>query len=244
MALAALIVLGQAPVFALFAVGDRWPETAYWLPGAACIAVNIVASVLFLLALRVSDLSRTIPMLALTPVFAGLTAIPLLGEVPTPLQWLGIAGIVAGAMALNPPRSVDKGVLAMLGVAALWALGPVLDKVCMQSASVPMHAAVQMTGIGGGLLLLLLLRGRARDLLEIRRSPGIYLATLAVGLVALGLQLLALKLVLVSLVEGLKRAVGLASSVVVGRLSFGEAITARKVIGVLAMIAGSAAMAA
>ena len=244
MALAALIVLGQAPIFAALAWGSPWPTVDYWLPGVACVLVNIVASVLFLLALRLSELSRTIPMLALTPVFAGVTAIPLLGELPSPLQWGGVRAIVGGAMLLNPPRTVDRGVLAMLGVAALWALGPVLDKVCMQHAGLAMHAAVQMGGIGGGLLLWLAVRRRLGDLVEVRSAPGTYLVTLLVGFAALGLQLMALKLVLVSLVEGLKRAVGLASSVVVGRLAFGEPVTARKVLGVLAMIAGSVAMAA
>lgn len=236
-------MLGQAPLFALMAIGDPAPDSGYWLPGLVCTAVNILASVLFLLALRLSELSKTIPMLALTPVFAGVTAIPLLGEIPTALQWVGVAGIVLGALLLNPPTRPDRGVLAMLAVAALWALGPVLDKVCMGFATLPMHAAVQMTSIGGGLLVVLAVRGQLSDLSAVRESPALVPLTVVVGLLALSLQLMALKLVLVSLMEGIKRAVGLASSVVVGRLTFGEAITARKAVAVLTMIAGSVAMA-
>lgn len=37
----------------------------------------------------------------LAPLFAVLAAIPLLGEIPGPVQWLGIAAVVIGAMLLS-----------------------------------------------------------------------------------------------------------------------------------------------
>ncbi|MBK7759335.1 MAG: hypothetical protein IPI35_23660 [Deltaproteobacteria bacterium] len=52
------------------------------------------------------------------------------------------------------------------------------------------------------------------------------------------MQLLALQTVLVSLVEGVKRSFGLISSVILGKVIFGEAVTLNKLLGVGLMAFG------
>ncbi|MGH9361130.1 MAG: EamA family transporter, partial [Thermoanaerobaculia bacterium] len=54
-------------------------------------------------------LSLAVPLLSLTPVFATLFAIPLLGEQPSPSDFLGILLVVAGAVFLGGEIGAQAG---------------------------------------------------------------------------------------------------------------------------------------
>lgn len=248
------LTLAQAPVFAVWAVfdGTFFTSAGYLAPGVGALLLNVLANVAFVRAVQLSPLSVTVPLLSLTPVFTGLLAIPLLGEWPARWQWVGIALVVVGAFALHVSRETrslrdlwrsfleEKGSKWMAAVALLWSLTGPLDKLALRHASVPAHALVQTAGVGVLLLVALLLRGRLGRLRRLRGS-GRHLAlaaTLAVG--ALGLQLHAFALLLVALVETLKRAVGMTLSVVFGRLFFGESVTAPKIVAIVLMAGGTA----
>jgi multidrug transporter EmrE-like cation transporter len=58
--------------------------------------------------------------------------------------------------------------------------------------------------------------------------------------VALAFQVLSIRVVLVSLVETIKRAIGCFMAVALGRLVFRESITLHKIFAVTAMVAGVA----
>ena len=105
MPLAFLLTVAAAPLFAIWTAVDGMPaiQPGTRCPPSASVLLNIAANLMFFVALRTSALSVTIPLLSLTPVFTALLGIPMLGEVPTPLQWLGIVLVVAGAFALNLP---------------------------------------------------------------------------------------------------------------------------------------------
>ena len=236
--------IGSLPVFLIWVVssGAASPEQGYWPWGIATFACTLAATLLMLAALAIADLGVAVPMLALTPVFSAFTAWITLGEQLTLPGWVGVVLVVVGAVGLQLHGrrwSPDRGAWMMVGVALLWSLSAVFDKAAVRHAAVPVHAALQ---VGGSALVLgpwLLLRGRAAALLPPRehRGPAI-LVVLAFGL-ALGAQLLALQSCPVSQVETVKRAVGLTSAIVLGRLVFGEALTAARVGGVLLMGLGS-----
>lgn len=255
-----LILLNVAllPIFVIWwmiAGGEITDVHAYAIPGAAALVLQIAANVLFLAAVRASPLSLTIPFLALTPVVATLVGYAILGEQPGLLQLLGIAAVVVGALLLasfpgscpdHPgPRLLrlfasERGAWMMSGVALCWGVSMVLDKQALRYAALPNHALVQLSGLVFTSFVYLLIRGRVRELGIDRKQLGpLALATVA-GALAFGLQLAAVQVVLVSQLEAIKRAVGLTSAIVLGRLVFNEPFTLVKIAAVVVMVAGVA----
>ena len=112
MALVFLLTIGSVPLFAAWMAqqgarlargrgisGRRSPRCCSTSWRTCC----------FSQAMRIAPLSVTIPLLSLTPVFATLLAIPLLGERPTPSHAFGILLVVAGAIGLHWRRSGADG---------------------------------------------------------------------------------------------------------------------------------------
>lgn len=245
----------QVPLFAVWAaVEGQWSlGDGYWLPGLASVALNILANVWFVVAIKISPLSLTIPMLSFTPVFTTLLAVPMLGEEPGPYQALGIALVVVGAMALNlrPEKggtvgSVvrtmvhERGPLLMLGVALCWSITPPLDKLAMAETGSALHGLVLSVGVSLGLGLYLAARGRLGQVRSAVRRPGLLLAALAASAGALALQLIAIRIVLVAIVETVKRGVGNIAAVAVGAVLFRERVVAWQWGAVVVMAAGVA----
>jgi drug/metabolite transporter (DMT)-like permease len=251
--LAFLLAAGAVPLFALWTAVDGLPavQPGYLPPAVASVALNIAANLLFFSALRNSQLSVTIPLLSLTPVFTALLAIPMLGEIPTGRQWLGILLVVAGAFVLNLPEgslspaargpvSAPRGAGLMVLVALFWSLTGPFDKMATTKASGPFHATVLCTGVAVGIAAVLAGQSRLRELADVRSAGWIFGLAVLISIAALGLQLLAMLKVWVGLVETLKRGIGNLSALILGRTLFGEAVTPRKLLAVGLMIAGVA----
>lgn len=234
--------------------GPPWgalAHRAYLVPAVASVVLNVGANLAFLQALRVSPLSVVVPLLSLTPVFATLLAVPLLGERLGPAGLAGVALVVAGAFWLHAPRSGaadgprsvrgslrEPGALLAAFTAFAWSLTLPLDKLAAQEAGAPLHGAVLNAGVAAGLLAVLLARRELASLAAVRRVPGLFLLAVGMSALALALQLVALRFVLVAWVETTKRCVGNLSAVLVGRALFGEPVTARKLLAVALMAAG------
>jgi drug/metabolite transporter (DMT)-like permease len=230
------------------------PAPAYWVPGVAVMLANLAASLLFVAAVRVSPLSLTIPMLSFTPVLTTIFGALVLGEWLGWRQSLGVAAVVVGALVLQAGavpggpvawvRSLlgEKGALWMLGVAGLWSLTGVLDKVALDHVSVPGHGTWQTAGIGLCLTGVLGVRGRLGELARARGHAGWVLGAVAASCGAIALQYLAFLAWIVSLVEAVKRAVGLTASVINGRVFFGEPLGLGKAVGIALMAAGVVAL--
>lgn len=245
--LAFLLTVASAPLFAVWTAVDGLPavQPGYWLPAGASVVLNVAANLMFFAALRSSALSVTIPLLSLTPVFTALLGIPMLGEVPTSVQGLGIGLVVAGAFALNLPEERpywrwERGAALMTAVAFLWSLTVPLDKMAMMQASAPLHATVLCGGVAAGVFGVLIWQRRLGELAGLRGIRGVFALALVTAILALGLQLLAFQQVWVGLVETLKRGMGNLSAVVLGRALFGEPVTLRKILAVGLMAAGVA----
>jgi drug/metabolite transporter (DMT)-like permease len=249
LALVFYMSLGAAPVVgALLALrGAGHPSIGYVLPGTAALLLNFLGSLGFIYSVKLSPLSRTIPLLSLTPVFTAAVALPVLGEAPSEAQLLGIVLVVVGAMTLNSEGHVlrpfagllrEPGALLMAGVAVLWSISGPLDKRALQHASVYFHATVMTLGVSAGALLVLW-RQRRLGVLAVARSEWTLLtaAMLAVS-VALTFQLLAFQGLLVSLVEAMKRAIGSIAALMLGHIVFEEKVTAVQIAAVITMTAG------
>ena len=249
LALVFLMSLGAVPFIAILIAfhGFGSVSMGYLLPGFGALALNLIGNVGFIHSIRLSPLSRTIPLLSLTPAFTALMAIPLLGEVPSRAQTVGILLVVAGAIALNCDAKVrhplsgllhEKGALVMVGVALLWSLSGPLDKLALTHASVLFHALVMTFGVAVGALLILWLQGRLDALRGARSHTWLLVGSMIAVTLALLFQLLAIKGVFVSLVEAFKRSLGSLMAVVLGRVVFGEGVRPVQVVAVLVMMAG------
>ena len=237
--------LGAVPFLAgiLAFHGLEAPSTGYFLPALGALTLNFLGSLALVRSLQLSPLSRTIPLLSLTPVFAAVTAVPLLGELPEPTQALGIVLVVAGAVALNSRESVrgllrEKGALLMASVAFMWAVAAPLDKLAIGHASVYFHATAMSFGVGIGALATLAWQGRLDALRSARGEAKLLFLTMICITLALTFQLLAMRTVLVALVEAFKRAVGSLVAVVLGRTVFRERVGPREWIAVTVMVGG------
>ncbi|MCO4762265.1 MAG: EamA family transporter [Myxococcales bacterium] len=247
--LAAILAWAQAPVFGLWAlsVGDTaGPELGYLWPGLATLALNLGASIGFFAALRRGDLSKTVPLLSLSPVFSALMGQWILDEQLRQTQWGGIGLVVTGALFLAWPKGDQKsgekadfvGSLLMIMTAALWAGTAVYDKVSLDHVGLAMHAGLQTVALAVVLTAGLLLSGRAGEMTSVRRRPAVFWASVLVSTAALGLQLEAVQRIQVGLMESIKRATGMVSAIVLGRLLFAEPLSATKWLSVCAMAVG------
>jgi drug/metabolite transporter (DMT)-like permease len=243
---------GPVPVFVLWwlVAGGQGFGAGYLAPALGSVALNIVSNLLFLESVRLSPLSLTIPFLSLTPVFTALLAIPMLGEVPTALQFTGIGITVVGAFLLNmggaglSPRAAwtaftrEKGSVLMAIVALVWSFATPLDKLAMASASPAFHGLVLNVGVALGMLAMLLAQGRLREVAIPVGTRGRTFWAVILSFLGLALLLLSITRVWVSIADTIKRAINSGLALGLGKVVFGEAITPHKVVAVVLMTIG------
>lgn len=249
-ALVFLLTAASVPLFAAWMVADGATRVTpdYWIPALGSVAFNIVSNLLFLEGMRVAPLSVTVPLLSLTPVFATVLAIPLLGERPSLQDVVGILLVIAGAIWLNWQPRTDgrpddrrgkaKGAVMVVLTALFWSLTIPLDKLAVGRATAQLHGLVLNAGVAAGVLVVLLAQRRLGDLARLRRVPGTFTLALVISVVALALQLLALPLMFVGTVETLKRGIGNLMALISGWVFFREPVTLLKVLAVALMAVG------
>lgn len=247
------IALLQLPVVLMWAawVGIDVPPAAYWLPGLGALGVGILGTLAFQQAVQLSPLSATVPLLALTPVFASVLGVFVLDEVPAARQWLGIAITVAGALLVNAgarsrPWTLVRDLLRepgspyMIGAALLFSLAPLFDKRALRHVPLPVHALIVIAGVVLVLGCRLVMRGRLAELRGLAARPGLAAAGGITSLLAFALQLAAVQVVWVGLLETAKRALGAAAALILGALVFGERVGPLRVLAVALLAVGVA----
>ncbi len=260
-----LLTAGAVPLFVAWALvsGFALPRDGYWVPALASVAINLAANVAYLEAFRMAPLSLVAPLLSLTPAFTALTAIPLLGEYPTPRSVAGIVLVIAGALFLHrvsgpvegsggasgeAPRGAPTplaerrrhgiGALLVTLTALLWSLTLPIDKLALAHATGGFHGIFLNGGVALLTLVVLFARGGASEIREWRRAPGLLAGAIAISFLALATQLAALPHIPAGTLETVKRGVGNLGAVFFGRLVFGETVTGSKLLAVLIMVAG------
>jgi drug/metabolite transporter (DMT)-like permease len=260
-----LLAAGSVPLFALalWAQGGSPLTAGYFVPALGSVVLNLGANLAFLQSLRLAPLSATVPLLSLTPAFTAVLGVPLLGEVPRTQACLGVVLVTAGAFWLSyrrptapavagaatagaasgqapTPPGARQGVWLMAAAACLWSVTIPLDKLAVQRASPAFHGLFLTAGIGLGAFGALSGRRRLSELAGLRGSWILYCLALLTSTLALGFQLLALKVVLVSVMETLKRGIGNLAALALGRLVFAEPVGWRQLGAALLMALGVA----
>lgn len=123
-------------------------KTEFWIGSSAFLFITPAWSILYTKALKHSDLSVTLPMMAFNPIFTALLNFFFKGGIVTNNGWVGIFLISIGIYFIHLKKDYltkpwipilrmfkDKGALEMLGVAALWSFGAHFSKMRVEGSS-------------------------------------------------------------------------------------------------------------
>ncbi|MBW1646328.1 MAG: EamA family transporter [Deltaproteobacteria bacterium] len=225
------------------------PAPAFWPALLAGSLLHVAATVLYLRAIEASDLSLTIPIIALSPLFLLVTSPLMLGERPSAAAGLGILLIVAGSYVLNineyrkgwqaPFRALlrEPGPRLMLGVVAIWSVTANIDKIGIRSAS-PLTWLLAVNSLVAVLLLPLVRRHTPRLAAVCRRESQRLLPVAICSALMLVMQMYAIKFTLVPQVIAIKRT-SVLFSVFLGGWLFREKHLRQRGLGAAIMVAGT-----
>ncbi len=225
----------------------------YWTALAVGGGLNILATVMYIQAIKLSDLSVTLPMLSFTPVFLLGTSPALVGDVPGPSGAAGVLLIVFGAYFLHareartgflePVRALvrEKGARLMLGVAMIWSIAANMDKIGVQETSPFFWSFTVQAFISAGLTLIIIWKGVNLSSIYVNGKPWTAFTLLAlIGLTsALGLlcQMQAVLIGLVPYVIAIKRT-SILFGVLFGGIFFRERDFGTRLTGAAIMLCG------
>jgi len=218
------------------------PAIGYLAPLFVSMALYTAANFLFFMSVKISDISKSIPMLSFTPIFSFLIAWALLDEVPTVSQFLGAGLICFGAIYLNGMPSfkgTSRGPYIMLICALLLGTAAPFDKLAIAYVNIPTHLFFLTLGVTIILFFMLIQQKHFPIPKEQIKENFNYLVVGSIaGIAGIGLQLYLMQTLYVGIVESSKRSAVLAFSLLFGSLFFKEAIDLRKVISMAIMAIG------
>jgi drug/metabolite transporter (DMT)-like permease len=218
-------------------------------------SLNVVAFLLYIQAIKAADLSLTVPLIALTPLFMLVTSPIIVGEFPGPMDAIGVVMIVIGSYILNlQPRNHDTprdfwaplrsllanpGCRKMLMVAGMWSITANLDKVGVANSSPFFWSVALFAFVAAGITPILIWRRRSSSVSLPQIWPHWQLLALtgAFSAAAIGFQMVAITLAPVTQVIAVKRMSSLIS-ILFGYFLFGEKNIRSRLTGGIVMIAG------
>ncbi len=223
-------------------------STRYFMALLIGSSINSTVAVLYMKAIKLSDLSVTVPLVTFTPLFLLITSPVIIGEFPEPLGLLGVVLIVMGAYMLNikeqkqgwaaPFRALLKeaGPRLMLLVAFLWSITANIDRIGVEETS-PMFWSVSVMMMMTLLLTPIVIWKTGNPFVHLH---GNYRALIPIG-VFHGLtilnQMTAISMAMVAYVIAIKR-MSTVLSVIWGTLILKEKGITERLTGVIIMIAG------
>jgi len=219
----------------------------FWPVLALAGSINSISFTLYVKAIKHSDLSVTVPMIAFTPMFMLVTSPLILGERPGLLGSIGIVLIVVGSYVLNlkernrgllgPYRALlrERGPKIMLLVAFIWSVAGNLDKVGVNNSG-PVFWILSVHSVTAGILTLVML-WHTRDYRDIVRNIRPFTMIGFCSAMAAISQMTAITMTLVPYVISVKRT-SIVMSVLSGHIIFKEKGLVERLSGVAIMIAG------
>lgn len=223
-------------------------NSQFWFSLLIGGSINAVTTLLYIKAIKVSDLSLTVPLVALTPLFMLLTSPLIVGEYPNFFDYIGILLIVAGSYLLNI-KEKSQGYLApfkallnepgpkfMLIVAFLWSITSNFDKIGVKNSS-PIFWLFSLFGTMTILLLPVLLQKTPNPSRKIIKQLPMLAAMGFFNAIGVLCQMQALTLTLVVQVIAIKRT-SVLMGVLFGHFIFKEKDIQQRLLGAGIMILG------
>jgi len=220
----------------------------FWLALLIGGSLNVITTILYMKAIKHSDLSITVPMVTFTPLFLLLTSPLIVGEFPSFFGLIGVLLIVAGSYTLNikqrhegylaPFKALlkEKGPKLMLLVAFIWSITSNIDKIGVQNSSAIFW--VITTDIFIALIMFPIMIYKSRtNMHHIRTSYKVLLPIGLFSAIASIFQMIAISLTLVAYVISIKRTSAI-MSVLFGHLIFKEEGVKERLLGAVIMVIG------
>lgn len=220
----------------------------FWAVLLVTAPLEVVALILFMKAIKSSDLSVTLPMITFTPIFLLISSPIMLGEYPSAAGIIGILLIVAGSYVLNiksakhgllqPFKALlkQKGPRLMLLVAFIWNFTANLVKIGMNKSTPVFWALADMAAVSI-IIFLIMAAFRKKSISQFRANAG---SLMPVG-IFMGLmfacQMFAMSMAIVPYVIAVKRASAILG-VFWGALIFRERNIRERLLGASIMVAG------
>ena len=224
--------------------------SSYLLPGVSLIIIGLISSILFLKALKNSELSLTIPLLSFTPLFSALFSYFFIDEKLTYFQYFAIFFVIIGTLVLYSSDLKIKSILAscltlkkslsarlMIIVSICWSITPILDKISLSYSSINIHGLIQSIGFLFFLVLISLPEIKQFSKLTFIETKIIFFVVL-IGIIATVLQLYAILNNYVPIMEAIKRIIGQFGALFFGYFFFNEKISKQKVLGIIFLSLG------
>lgn len=220
----------------------------FWIALLVSGTLNVITTILYMRAIKLSDLSLSVPMVTFTPLFLLLTSPLLVGEFPGIYGLAGIIFIVTGSYTLNikersrgylaPFKALvrEKGPKLMLMVAFLWSITSNFDKLGVQDSSPIFWAIAANIYISIFMLPILILKSDQK----LNQLTHYIAPLLPVGLftaLTFIFQMTAINMTLVAYVISIKRT-SVIMSVFWGYLIFKEKGLKERLFGSVLMIIG------
>lgn len=183
---------------------------------AASTVLQLIVILLYMKAIKRSELSVTVPLVTLTPLFMLITSPILLGQFPSALGIAGIFFIVVGTYILNIDGNRDRplapftslftnqGSRYMLIVAFLWSITANIDKIGVEETSPVFWAFTKDFIIMLYLLPIMLIKSKS-PLKQLKKRAGPLLGVGLFRTLSVLSQLFAIQLILVAYVIAIKR---------------------------------------
>lgn len=203
------------PLVLYMGIEEMSPRFLFALLGSSILQLGVI--LLYFKAIKRSEISVTVPLITLTPLFMLLTSPIMIGEFPSALGIVGIVLIVAGTYISNiseDPKQIfapfkalvkNQGSRYMLLVAFIWSITANIDKIGVEETS-PIYWAFTKDFVILFYLIPILILKSKKPLLQInnRKWPllmvGFFKSTSVVT------QMFAIQFVLVPYVISIKRA--------------------------------------
>lgn len=265
------MLMGFSTVGALLMGGlmlmtEGWPTLGPNYGGALFIGggLNILAFTLYFRAIKTADLSLTVPLVTLTPLFLLVTSPLIVQEWPTGLDAIGVVLLISGSYILNLQPSVSEGgrrdislaplraiatnpgSRTMIGVAFLWSITANFDKVGTLNSSslfwgMSLFSTVAM-GMVPFVIHKILKKGTQALIAPLKAQAKFVILSGFFIAVGVSLQFLALTMAPVAQVIAVKRMSALIS-VFLGYILFDETDLRERLVGAAIMVSGVVIMA-
>ena len=222
--------------------------SGFWMALLIGGTLNLITTVLYMKAIKASDLSVTVPMVTFTPLFLLLTSPIIVGEFPPLKGILGILLIVFGSYLLHlkekhkgilaPFKAIitEKGPRLMLVVAFIWSVTSNIDKVGIRNSSVVLWAVAIHIFIIITMVPLVWLTSRY-SIHQFVKQRNMLIPLGFIDALKYFFQLAALQFTLVAYVISIKRTSAILC-VIFGALIFKEKGIKERLTGSVIMVAG------
>ncbi|NET17555.1 MAG: EamA family transporter, partial [Okeania sp. SIO1H6] len=188
----------------------------FWLALSVSASLNAIAYIIYLKAIKISDLSIIAPITTFTPLFLLITSPLIVREFPNMLGMFGVLLIVVGSYLLNikekqrgyfaPFRAIitDKGSRLALLVAFIWSISSNFDKVGVQNSS-PIFWGISVFFTISTLLLPIVLYKSHNNLYKLKTGSWKLVIYGMINSIEMGCQMMAINLTFVAYVISVKR---------------------------------------